>query len=379
MDPCAQEVSHHAASLLTCLNHQREQALFCDCVLKHKQSSGQLYPAHRCVLAASSPVFASVLSSTGALVELQDPCLSDSVLALLLDYVYTGTLPYTQNQQQYYRLLTAACHLQMNELQEALRVAWQQTEMNATDDVSASTGAEIHSYSSINDSYRSFLKTFRDPPSSPSTDAFKRFEEPSKLCSVRATILDEAQMNSVSLDSRVKAGETCTSKNIVNHCSRTDASILESNDSMNLSEYRQAAYTTVQNLMQDTSDTAEEHDASEVNKVVHEDQFQSDGFEKLEIWQKHAEDELLVTSENKKCCGAVPVICHSSRVAVHQLAEECAVFPYHPAFQSSVSSSRSPISRSVSTGNENTVDCMTTNQKDRFGAQNLDLRYNEKP
>lgn len=74
----------------------------------------------RCVLAASSPVLASILSSTGVLVELQAPCLSDSVLAHVLDYIYTGALPCTQNHQQYSSLFTAACYLKMDELQRSL-------------------------------------------------------------------------------------------------------------------------------------------------------------------------------------------------------------------------------------------------------------------
>ncbi|TKS69908.1 DNA damage-induced apoptosis suppressor protein [Collichthys lucidus] len=123
--PPVQRAGSHAASLLAHLNLQRQQAQFCDCVVKHRQNPGQLYPAHRCVLAASSPVLASILSSTGALMELQAPCLSGTVLALLLDYIYTGALP--RSQQQYYRLLSAASYLQMDELQESLRT---ENEMN---------------------------------------------------------------------------------------------------------------------------------------------------------------------------------------------------------------------------------------------------------
>ncbi|KAK9542571.1 hypothetical protein VZT92_000421 [Zoarces viviparus] len=125
VEPCAWEASSHAVSLLASLNLQRELAQFCDCVVRQRQNPGQLHPAHRCVLAASSPVLASILSSSGALVELQAPCLSDAVLALLLDYMYTGALPYSSNQ--YYSLVTAASYLQMDELQEALS-AWRQTE-----------------------------------------------------------------------------------------------------------------------------------------------------------------------------------------------------------------------------------------------------------
>lgn len=65
-------------------------------------------------------MLASILSSAGALVELQAPCLSDSVLAHVLDYIYTGALPCTQSHQQYSSLFTAACYLKMEELQRTL-------------------------------------------------------------------------------------------------------------------------------------------------------------------------------------------------------------------------------------------------------------------
>ncbi|XP_068597314.1 hypermethylated in cancer 2 protein-like [Brachionichthys hirsutus] len=119
--PYAQKAANRAESLLASLNLQREQAQFCDGVLRLRQNPGQLYLAHRCVLAASSPVLASILSSTGTLVELQVPCLSDSILRLVLDYIYRGTVPYNHSQQQYSNLLSAACYLQMDELEETLR------------------------------------------------------------------------------------------------------------------------------------------------------------------------------------------------------------------------------------------------------------------
>uniref|UniRef100_A0A8C5EI32 Uncharacterized LOC114480056 n=2 Tax=Gouania willdenowi TaxID=441366 RepID=A0A8C5EI32_GOUWI len=118
----ALEVSPHAVSMLARLNLQRKRDEFCDCVLRQKDNPDQVFPAHRCVLAASSPVFASILSSSGVLVDLQDPWLPDS-LPSLLDYIYTGDLPYIKSQQQYHSLFTAACYLQVEELREALR-AW---------------------------------------------------------------------------------------------------------------------------------------------------------------------------------------------------------------------------------------------------------------
>ncbi|XP_072236416.1 uncharacterized protein [Leuresthes tenuis] len=381
VETCAVEGYHHAASLLGCLNFQRERAQYCDCVLRQKQSSGQLYPAHRCVLAASSPVLASLLSSTGALVELQDSCLSDSVLAPLLDYIYTGALPYPLNREQYPRLLTAACHLQMNELQDTLREAWRQTEINAADDASASDGAAIHPYKNINDTYKSDLKAFGDPSSSPSMDYFGRLEDTSKLCSARVEMFDKAQINSVSMDSSVTDGETDISKNDAKHCGRADASLLEYHDTVYGSDNRKVTYSTKRNLMQNIPGT----DESPVNKEVHEDQFHSDGFIKPVVWPRSTEEELLITNEDRgsssslpnPCYGAVPVICHGSRAAVCQLAEVCPVPPYHPAFQSSLSTA--PDSHSACTDGDNPCEGISSKHKNQFRAQIRDSNQNEKP
>ncbi|XP_054625586.1 hypermethylated in cancer 2 protein-like [Dunckerocampus dactyliophorus] len=117
---CMKGISSHASSLLARLNHQRQQAHLCDCVLRQRQEPGQLYPAHKCVLAASSPVLDAMLSSTGSLLELQDPCLADFVLPLVLDYIYTGALPITLSWQQNDSLLAAARLLEMADLQEVL-------------------------------------------------------------------------------------------------------------------------------------------------------------------------------------------------------------------------------------------------------------------
>lgn len=79
----------------------------------------------RCVLAACSPVLAWILSSSSVLVDLQALFLPASVLVLVIDYIYTGTLSYSQTREHYYSLLAAAHYLQMTELQEALRT-WQE-------------------------------------------------------------------------------------------------------------------------------------------------------------------------------------------------------------------------------------------------------------
>ncbi|KAK0156346.1 Hypermethylated in cancer 2 protein [Merluccius polli] len=118
---CAQEHSEHAASLLANLNRLRCRALFCDCVVREGGNSAHLYPAHRCVLAASSPVFAALLPSSGALLELHDPRLPAAVLAHVLDYVYTGVVPSLGGQQLFSSLLGAAEYLQMDGLLGALK------------------------------------------------------------------------------------------------------------------------------------------------------------------------------------------------------------------------------------------------------------------
>ncbi|KAJ3593711.1 hypothetical protein NHX12_006045 [Muraenolepis orangiensis] len=116
-----QEVSEHAAFLMTNLNILRCRALFCDCVVRGGGDSAHLYPAHRCVLAASSPVFAALLPSSGALLELHDPRLPAAVLAHVLDYIYTGVVPSLGGLQLFYSLLGAAEYLQMDGLLGALR------------------------------------------------------------------------------------------------------------------------------------------------------------------------------------------------------------------------------------------------------------------
>lgn len=66
-------------------------------------------------------MWASLLSSAGALVDLQAPCLTDTVLVQVVDYIYSGALPHPHDQQECYDLLTAASYLQMDGLLETLR------------------------------------------------------------------------------------------------------------------------------------------------------------------------------------------------------------------------------------------------------------------
>ncbi len=405
-------------------------------------------------------MLASILSSTGALVELQAPCLSDSVLALLLDYVYTGALPHSDSQQQYYSLLTAACHLQMDELQEALRT-WLQTEVNAADNTNASTGAGNQPYKDINNTYSKTVNTFSKFLPLSRTFSVNSLEREDHQYSANVDARDE------DVDSCIKNVdiETCTSssKNNANHCGQKDASTLSNvntccsipestESSINTGNYRQVTYRTPQDLIQNIPCTAEVHGLRRVDKEVQKDQFHSAGTVKSETWQKSREEERVRTVEDRRslhspctvelreektsraektqrlwltvkgkaggkqtnrkeedkihhspllrlstshlednvspshcsssssssspqpCCGAVPVIRHSSRASMLQLAEVSTVPPYHPVTQATVSSSRAPHSQSGST---DIVEGITTKCKNHYGARNQDYRNNK--
>ncbi|KAG9260096.1 hypermethylated in cancer 2 protein-like [Astyanax mexicanus] len=109
---------NHGFMLLKELNSQRGMGQFCDCVIQLQVQPGRLFLAHKSVLAALSPVLASLLPRHGVLVDLNLPYLSPETLDILLDYIYTGTLP-LQSQEE--PVLSAATHLQMEQLQQALR------------------------------------------------------------------------------------------------------------------------------------------------------------------------------------------------------------------------------------------------------------------
>lgn len=371
----------------------------------------------RCILAASSPVLASLLSSTGALVELQAPCLTDSVLALLLEYIYTGALPHTQNQQLYYSLLTAACHLQMDKLEEILK-AWQQYEVNAVDNDPASAGAENQLYKTPNAVYGS-MHTFRDLPPTPSTDAFRRLEErdtssmqsttssPERAThqySSSAETCDEGQTHSPSIDSSSKDAEisACrnSSKTCTTHCSRTNAgafnnarscsSILESTGSnVNARDCRQVTLLTPKDSIKNIPTTAEVHDMFGEDKEVQKDPFHLDGIIKPEIWHKGTREVLVRSIQDRRssstssssspppCCEAVPVICHSSRAAILQLTEESAGPLNHPASQALVTSSKASVSQSAAIDNADTFEAITTKHKNYYGAKNPDFRHSD--
>ncbi|XP_026150254.1 uncharacterized protein LOC113122843 [Mastacembelus armatus] len=380
---CVQEVSSHTATLLSSLNLQRERAQFCDCVVRQSQSPGELYPAHRCVLAASSPVLASILSSASALVELQAPCLSGSVLALLLDYIYTGTLPYAHSLQQYYSLLSAASYLQMDELQEALW-AWQQ---NDADKTNSSNGTDTQPY---RDNINTHSKT-----STWSTDGFRRLESSASYLKRKdpsiVEISDETSMHSASKGPCIKEAETdtCgTSNTNGNCCSRIDSSAISTESWVNTDNCRQVTHLSTQNLIHNIPSTTEVHGVSRMDKEVQKDLFHSASTVKAETWQKNREGGLTRIVEDKKssssspslsphpCCGAVPVICHSSTAVMHQLAEVPAMPVFLPVSQALVNA-KALVSQSANTENERMLEGITTKHKHQHGGETLNYRSNK--
>ena len=77
--------------LLQKLNELRETNILCDTIIR---AQGQDFPAHKCVLSASSPYFRGMFSSElkekeSNLVELQE--IKSSTLSDVLRYIYTGT------------------------------------------------------------------------------------------------------------------------------------------------------------------------------------------------------------------------------------------------------------------------------------------------
>ncbi|KAF4071514.1 hypothetical protein AMELA_G00274090 [Ameiurus melas] len=107
----------HGFVLLKELDFQRRTGTFCDCVIRLHVHPDQLFLAHKSVLAAFSPVFATLLPQHGSFMDLNSPLLTPETLDFLLEYMYSGTLP-PKNQEE--PVLYAAIHLQMEQLQHAL-------------------------------------------------------------------------------------------------------------------------------------------------------------------------------------------------------------------------------------------------------------------
>ncbi|XP_046698533.1 telomere zinc finger-associated protein-like isoform X1 [Silurus meridionalis] len=119
----------HGFALLKELDLQRRTGTFCDCVIHVHVNPDQLFLAHKSVLAAFSPVFATLLPQHGSLIELNSPLLTPETLALLLEYMYTGKLPPESHEEP---IVNAAFYLQMEQLQQALTCRMKQKEVTQT-------------------------------------------------------------------------------------------------------------------------------------------------------------------------------------------------------------------------------------------------------
>lgn len=219
----------------------------------------------RCVLAASSAVWASLLSSAGALVELQAPCLSDTVLAHVLDYIYTGALPYTNDHQQYANLLAAASYLHMDELQETL-----QSELNAAEYTEGCIErAEDQSYKLANSSHTSKCKELSDTRRVNPQGSENRYWDDISTCG--------------------GSWETGSgSENASPNASESSAASVETGSC------RRAHVLAPQDLIRGISNTAEVHSMS-----GERDEVQKDRFHSADSWQM-SEDELAWKAENRK-------------------------------------------------------------------------------
>lgn len=113
---CSIMSCNHSHHLLEQLNFQRQELLFCDVLVR--VAGSQTFPAHRCVLAASSPVLHSLAISVSPSNEPAAVIALDSLTAngfqAVLDFIYTGKLRVTvDNVREVY---AAACRLDLPDI-----------------------------------------------------------------------------------------------------------------------------------------------------------------------------------------------------------------------------------------------------------------------
>lgn len=319
-------------------------------------------------MAASSPVLASILSSTGALVELEAPCLSDPILGLLFDYIYTGILPYLDNKQDYLNLLAAAQYLEMDELLNALKTT-EDTNTSGIPEVTTSTNFTLL------------------PP------GMDCYERPYSGCSSENKVHHFTANVELSNGAPVDSDSTCLSfedetEDTRRSCSTCLSSSCDENTINNASKMAVNNCITEtdvpsHNLSQSISNFGELKEVSIVCPDREKDQFHSAGAIKQETWQRSKEEEVfrmeddedrsyssypagVQENENTQgektphlclrgeikanemqsntkdkshgshCsftssprCGVVPVICHSSRAAMIQVSEGSTKPPHY--------------------------------------------------
>lgn len=362
-----------------------------------------LHPC-RCVLAASSPVLASVLSSAGALVELQDPCLSDSVLALVLDYIYTGALPYTHTQQQYYSLLSAACYLQMDELQETLR-----TKVNPANLTKASTEAArdtvntLSKHLPLTDScsahsleterqYRDGIDTCRNLSSGPSASESNVYRVNTSNCNQVTYLLPQDLNQSTTIITDEGSGSGVDKEFQNDRLHSVDPKIFRlstdklvgtgenrrSLDTLHTAEAQEEETNTVESMqpcLREINKSKERKSNRKEEDEIHHGPVL--GLSTSQPKDKASPSQCLIPPSQtspQPCCGAVPVICYSSTAAA---VEVSTVTPQQLLFPPSFGCDRALDSPSGSTDIGRTDEGITTEFKNDYGAQNSDYRTNQ--
>lgn len=369
-----------------------------------------MYALHpcRCVLAASSPVLASVLSSAGALVELQDPCLSDSVLALVLDYIYTGTLPYTHTQQQYYSLLSAACYLQMDVLQDTLRTKVNPANFTKSSNESAKdTVNTLSKHLSLSDScsapsleterqYWDGIDTMGNLSSGPSACENTVYRVNTTNCNQVTYVMpqDLNQSTTIITDEGSESGVDKEFQNDGLHSvDPVNPKIFQMNtdELVGTGENRRSLYTLhTAEAQEEETDTVESMQRPCLREINKSKERKTNRKEEDEI--HHGPVLGLSTSQPKNkvsppqclipppqtslqpCCGAVPVICYSSSAAA---VEVSTTTPQQLLFPPSFGCDRALDSPSGSTDIGRIDEGITTKFKNEYGAQNSGYRNNQ--
>lgn len=204
-------------------------------------------------------MWASLLSSAGALVELQAPCLTDTVLVQVVDYIYTGALPLDHDQQECSTLLTAASYLQMDGLLETLR-----SKVKSADNASSSTARRESQSCKLDSSAQANMEDM--------------CQQLSSTCSVKSPERESQHREDISV------------------CGGSERHICENADlnvsSFTTGECRQMHNQTPCDLIQSISSTTGWYRASGGDNEVWEDRFHS-----ADSWQMRR-DELAQKAES---------------------------------------------------------------------------------
>lgn len=340
-------------------------------------------------------MLASSLPSSGALVELQAPCLSDSVLELVLDYIYTGALPYANIQQEYSNLLAAACYLKMDRLQMTLR-----TEVNSADEMNASSDVENQSDRDAIDTECLQLPVSCNVNSLGRGRRYWEEQHPCRTSHKNSCIVHEST-HGVNTDScmqvpystcqELKQAISCTGE--VCSVSRVDEEVQEHHFESARPELCQKSTEMLVRMVEKRSldlrhtSEAQEEETSTAKMtqrlcltVTVEPEEKQTIRKKDEISHsplgEHNDCPLQISfssspSSPHPSCGAVPVIRHSRTASVEETLVQP---PFHSVSEPTINSVRAAESGNTTDGR--VVEGVTAKQKIPYGAQNQDCRDN---